>query len=116
MHNKQKLKKLAVISAATSTIPNDIEEFVLNYLSKAELKEFLSYFEIELNKKRVFAVTPEALSDYNLKLLRKRYTDKEILPIIDKSLGAGLKLIEGDMVVDFTVKNYINDTIEKLKN
>jgi len=116
MINKQKIRKLAYIAAQEDVIPKDIEQYVLNYLGKQELKAFLSFYKNALNKKRVYVSTSSGISKESLKALKDQYKVKEIIEITDETLGAGIKLREDDMIVDFTFKKYINDTIEKLKN
>ncbi|MDO8269953.1 MAG: hypothetical protein Q7T54_04775 [Candidatus Levybacteria bacterium] len=116
MHNNQKLKKLALISAEATSIPKDIENFVLKCLNKQDLKAFLHYYKLELDKKRVYVSSTNVISGENLGLIKKMYAGKDIITIIDENLGAGLKLKHDDLVVDFTFKKYINDTVEKLKN
>lgn len=116
MYSNKKLKKLAHIASENDKIPEDITEFVLKRLSKKELKDFLYFYKAELEKKRVYVYAAVKLSVKELTDLKSLYKNKEILPIIDGSLGGGLRIKEDDMVVDFTLKNYINETIEKLKS
>ena len=116
MYNNKKLKKLAHLATETNHVPDDISEFVQKCLSKKELKEFLFYYKLALAEKRVYIFSPLPLSEMDMRALKDIYKDKEILSVIDKTLGGGLKIKENDMIVDFTFKNYINDTIEKLKN
>lgn len=116
MINKQKIKKLAFIAADSKAIPVDIEKFVLTRLGKSELKAFLAFYKAALSKKRVYVTSAEELSSESVKMIKSIYNDKEIIEIKDESLGAGLKLVNDDMVIDFTFKKYINDTIVKLKN
>lgn len=116
MINKQKIKKLALIAAEEKTIPQDIQKYVLENMGKKDLKTFLSYYKKALDKKRIYITSSDALTNENISMLKSVYNDKEIVSTIDSSLGGGFKLAEDDMVVDFTFKKYINDTIEKLKN
>lgn len=116
MHNKQKLKKLALLAANGNKIPTDIEQFVLTCLNKQDLKTFLHYYKASLSKKRIYVTSAKEVSSENIKNIQKLYSDKEIIVTLDENLGAGIKLQQDDLVVDFTFKKYINDTIEKLKN
>lgn len=116
MLNKQKIKILAQIAAKNDKIPIDIEEYVLKCLSKKDLKDFLRFYKTAIDKTKIYVSSPEELSNEGTNLLKNLYKDKDIVLSIDKTLGAGLKLKEDDMIVDFTFKKYINDTIEKLKN
>jgi len=116
MINNQKIKKLATIAASSNIIPEDIKSYVLTILGKQELKSFLSYYKRELDKRRVYVTTTEEISSEMMKELKSIFKHKEIMTSIDPSVGGGLKLTEDDMIVDFTFKKYINDTIERLKN
>jgi len=117
MNNKlQRMKKLALIAAQSNQIPTDIADYVLNYLGKQDLKEFLKYYKMAVDKKVVYVATPDSLSTASLNILKNLYKAKELKIKIDTSLGAGLKIQEDDMIVDFSIKKYINDTIEELKN
>lgn len=116
MHNEKKLKKLAVIAAENKTIPSEIEQFVLTKLNKKELKTFLHFYRLALSKKRLYVTTPFPISNDELENLKNLYKNKEIINSIDESLGAGIKLKNDDLVIDFTFKKYINDTIDILKN
>ncbi len=116
MINKQKIKKLAQIAAEKPQIPRDVEEFVLTKMSKQELKDFLKYFRLELDKKRVYVVSSDAISKDNLNSLKKQYADKELIESLDQTIGGGIKIKDNDLVIDFSFKTFINDTIEKIKN
>jgi F0F1-type ATP synthase delta subunit len=116
MYNNKRLKKLAEIAVQNDKIPEDISEYVLQYLSKKELKEFLYFYKAALEKKRVHVFSSVELSKEELLKLKEVYKGKDILTVIDNTLGGGLKIRENDMTIDFTFKNYINETIEKLKD
>lgn len=116
MGNKQKIKRLAIIAAKSSTIPRDIEEYVLTCFKKQELKEFLHYYKDALSKNRVFVTSSLDLSEENKTLLKSIFKEKELITLKEEDLGAGIKIRQNDTIIDYTFKKYINDTIEKLKN
>ena len=117
MNNKeQKLKKLAIIAAASNNIPADIQEYVLNYLGKQDVKVFLRFYRSALDKKRIYISSAGSLTVATESLLKNTYKGKEIVVDIDPSLGAGLRIRENDTIVDFTFKKYIDETIETLKD
>jgi len=114
--SKQKIKKLAIIASYEETIPQDIQEFVLTQFSKKELKMFMSFYKAAIERKSVYVSTPSDLSADTLKMLREVFKNKEVITVLDKTLGAGIKVRQNDMIIDFTIKSFINDTINKLKN
>lgn len=116
MVNKQKLKKLAIIAAKENKIPRDIEEYVLKHLEKQELKEFLWFYKNALSRERVYVSSSHPIAADNLELLKKRYNNKELIFDTDETLGAGIRLVDNDLIVDFSFKNILDETIEELKN
>lgn len=111
-----KIKKLALIAANEKVMPKDISEYVLKIMTKQELKDFLKFYKSALQKRRVYVESSNILSMNTLSDLRKIFKNKDILSSVNENLGAGIKIIQDDIIIDFTFKKYINDTIEKLKN
>jgi F0F1-type ATP synthase delta subunit len=116
MITKQKIKKIAQLAAMSDTIPQDIERYVLEVLTKQELKDFLRSYKNALDKKRVYISTSTSLTKNEVAKLLPQFTDKELILTTDETLGGGIKIKQDDTIMDFTFKKYINDTIEKLKN
>lgn len=116
MLQKQKIKKLALIAAEKEAIPQDIEQYVLEVMTKQELKDFLRYYKSALEKKRVHITTSTLVSNMEMANLKEQFKNKSLIISEDKTLGGGIRIRENDTIIDFTFKKYINDTIEKLKN
>lgn len=116
MISTTKIKKLAQIASVEKTMPKDIEEYVLKVMTKHELKEFLRFYKGALQKRRVFVESSSELSHESLQSIHSLFKNKDIITSVDANLGAGIKIINDDIIIDFTFKKYINDTIEKLKN
>lgn len=116
MITKQKIKKIAQIAAMSDTIPQDIEKFVLEILTKQELKDFLRNYKNALDKKRVYISTSTEISKNDILELLPQFKNKEVILTADTTLGGGIKIKQDDTIIDFTFKKYIEDTIDKLKN
>lgn len=116
MVNKQKIKKLAMIAAKEKKIPSDIEEYVLKHMDKQELKDFLVFYKNALSKERVYVFSANSISSTNMDILKNHYNDRELIFETDETLGAGIRLVNNDLIVDYTFKNILDETIEKLKN
>ncbi len=116
MVTKQKIKKLAQLAAGNDSIPADIEQFVLEVLTKQELKDFLRNYKSALDKKRVYIATSTDIPKSEITKLLPQFKDKELILSTDKALGGGIRIKQNDTITDFTFKKYIDDTIEKLKN
>ena len=116
MINNKKIKKLAQIESEKNAITKDISKFVIEYIEKKELKVFLNYYKSALDKKTVHIKSAEKISASKIKEFESIYKNKDIVFSVDEELGGGFILRENDSVVDFTVKDYINKTIDSLKN
>lgn len=114
--NKQKIKQLAILTAQEKNIPQDVQEYVLTYFTKQELKNFMNYYLLELEKKRVYVSTPIELTAKDILQIKQNFPQKEIITTLDRTLGAGLSIRQNDTIMDFTIKSLIQDTIEALKN
>lgn len=112
----QKIKKLAQLAAENDTIPQDIEKYVLEVLSKQELKVFLRNYKSALDKKRIYISTSTTISKGDITNFLPQFRGKELILTTDETLGGGIKIKHDDTIIDFTFKKYIDDTIEKLKN
>lgn len=116
MLTKQKIKKIAEIAAQSNIIPDDIRTYVLEILTKQELKDFLRNYRNALDKKRVYITTSTDVSQKEILDLLPNLKGKELILSQDASLGGGIKIRQTDTITDYTFKKYIDDTIEKLKN
>lgn len=114
--NSNKLKQLALAVANEEKVSKEVEKFILSELNKQELKEFVRFYKSAIQKKRVYVTSSCKLSSPTIGEIKELYKDKEIIEHIDEKLGAGVKIQQDDIIVDYTFRKYINDTIEKLKN
>lgn len=113
--NKNKIKKLAELVSSERGVNSKVSEFILNKLTRKELVFFLSYLKSYSVKNTVFVNTTDTLNADLKGKIEKIFTGKRI--VYEKDLNdSGIKVRIEDTVIDLTVKNYINSTIEKLKN
>lgn len=109
------LKDLAKSCASSEKLSNKVVKYILDNLTKQDLKIFLSYYKTELDKKRVYVTASSTIDKDTMIALKNAYKGLDLEINYDKSVGAGIKIQQNDMIVDFTFKKYIEDTIEKLK-
>lgn len=108
------LKKLA-ISIVENGIDAKTSSFLLTKLNKTQLKIFLTYYKKALAKKSVIVTTADTISLEVQNSLKKQFDDKMIILNTDPKVGGGIKMQLDDTIIDFTVKKYINDTIDQLE-
>ena len=112
---KNSLKHLAIMLSREKTVSKATYDFILKSLSRKNLKTFLYFYRDSLQKKRAYVTTASGLSIKSLNNLKILFKGKEIITNTDDSIGAGIRIQQGDSIIDYTFKRYINDTIEQLK-
>jgi len=112
---KNNLKHLAELTAKEKTISKKTGDFILKSLNRKNVKIFLHFYRNELQKKRTYVTTASVLSSESLKSLKNLFKEKIIVSNIDSNVGAGIKVRQEDIIIDYTFKRYIDDTIELLK-
>lgn len=112
---KNNLKHLAILLAKEKTISKRNYDFVLKSLNRKGVKLFLYFYKNELQKKRAYITSASGLSIESMKNIRNIFKDKEIISNTDSSVGAGIRIQQGDSIIDYTFKRYINNAIELLK-
>lgn len=109
------IKLLAQSCVNNPKLTEKTTAFILKGLTKRELKVFLNCYKIALNKKRIYITASSQLDKTALSLLKNTYKNYELEFTYDKDLGAGIKIQQNDMIIDYTFKKYISDTISQLK-
>lgn len=114
--NKKDLKNLAKHTVMDGKIHPKIAKFVMQNLNKTDLREYLFYLKQEIKNQIVFVRTPQDLLAAEKKQIEKLYVSKRILFENDKSLGAGITILNNDNIIDASLKGYIDQAIQELKN
>jgi len=105
MTTKQ-MKKLAIISYTRNTLDLKKINRITKLLSRAELKRYVKFLNSLEQSKTVKVIMPKLDVESGLaNELKKIFPDKRLEFAEDKSLIAGLKLIDNDIVYDFNLKN-----------
>lgn len=105
---KQQIKQLALSILEDDEVSETSCNWILNNLSKEELKLFIGYFNTAFKDKNVvvrYAGTP---SDSVKAKIAKMFPNKNLIYIRDdKEVGAGIRMEFGDYILDYTVTNMI---------
>jgi F0F1-type ATP synthase delta subunit len=109
-------KKLARLTLTTSgEVDGRIASFALNRLSRSELKNYLFHLREEIARRRVEVSVAGPADETLWKELEKEFSDKETIVSSDETLGAGVRVRDGDDVIDASVKGLVEETIDRLK-
>lgn len=94
---------------AKGNVNEKVYKFVLNKLTKKELKLFLRRLK-KTNSERHVAVKYEGNMTQEIKKsIESMYKDKEITYERDRSLGGGIMIIDNDLIVNYTIDSIIKN-------
>lgn len=109
------IQQLAELTIENGKVNAQVAEFVLTKLSKGDLKKYLANLKQIFNKNRVYVTISDASVTNLKKTLEEAFKGKEVIFTEDKTIGAGFKAQMGDTIIDMTMKNYLEETVDKLK-
>lgn len=113
---KLQIKQFAQSIVASDEISNDVVEWLLNNLTKAEMKLFVKYLALEIKEGTVVAKYAGQPSDIVQNKIQKIFQNKKIVYVRDdKEIGAGIKFEFGDYILDYTVSAMIVKIMKGIK-
>lgn len=107
--NIKKIQTLAAKSYKNDILDANKAYSIANFLTRAELKQYITVLKKYENKKNVIVTTPFKTS--NREVFQKLFPNKKIFYKIDPSLMLGVKIIYNDNVYEFNLKNMLDDII-----
>ena len=114
--NNTQLKQLAEMTVQDGQVNRTVAEFVMTKLNRTQLKTYVMYLKNELIKDKVNVKTSEMIDQETEKQFQSLFAEKELQFETDEALGAGIYVKAGDTIIDLTMKNYINQTVNQLKD
>ena len=112
----EEIKKIAKFTIKEGKIDQTIAKFVLKRFSRKYLLKYLMYLKRMTFENSVRIVASDELSLTIKNGLEHKFKGKNIFYEIDSALGDGIKVKIGDTVIDFSLKNYLDNIVKGLKN
>jgi len=111
MTTKQ-IKNLAISSYTNNNLDIKKVRTVSKFLNRMQLKRYIQFLK-NLEKNKTVVVAMPKLNDRNTleNVLRKIFPGKKLQFFEDKSLIAGLKLTNNDIIYDFNLKNTLENLV-----
>lgn len=113
---KDLIKKLAKNSFVEDKIHPKIVKYVMQNLSKSDLREYVFFLKKELKSKIVYVKTSQNPTIEQKKEVENMYKNKKIIYEEDKTLGVSMIIKDDDKVIDASFKGLIDRTIDTLKH
>ncbi len=106
------IKKMANLSYTNNLLDGKKVDKIVKQLSQKDLKMYIKSLKNIENKNTVTIVVPNLLKNSTLlNEVKKLFANKKIILKEDRSLIAGLQLIDNDTIYDFNLKNNIKQMV-----
>ena len=103
---KKQIKKLANLSYSKNKLIKDYVYKIVKILNREELKQYIKTIKNIENNKIVTLITSDIKNPAGIvNEVKKLFPDKKIIVKEDKSIIAGIRLINKDTIYDFNLKN-----------
>lgn len=117
MINKKTIKKLAIASFNKTDLSEAKVRRISSVLERRELKDYIKALRKIESKKTVTLIVPdeeiESVEAIAQKL-RIAYPNKKVMIKVDPSLIAGIKVVNDDLIYEVSIKQILDDLINKL--
>lgn len=101
--NSIKIDKLVLASYSNNLLNKKTVEKISTLLSKSDLKQYIN--ELKLTEKKKSLIISSPINNEDLKKFERLFPNKKILFKKDPSLMLGVRIVDNDIVYEFTLKN-----------
>ena len=109
------MNKLAQLTfGADGEINEEVAAWVLQNLSRSQLKSYLAALRREMRRRRVYVALSGGTESDVSGQIGARYPGRELEVSRDDALGAGVRVSAGDDIVDASVKGYLRELLEEI--
>ena len=91
-----------------------VASWVLENLSRSQLKAYLAALRRELRRRRVYVELSGGSESEIEGEIGKRYPDRELAISHDEALGAGVRVSAGDDIVDASIRGYLRGLLGEI--
>ena len=115
--NNSDLKKLAKLTVSDGETTAEVEKYVLEKLTRTELKAYLFYLKQEIKNRKVFVRTAGKPDKETIDKLKKLFEGRSVDMNFEQlqSLGAGIQIEYKDNLVELSLRNLISRSLENIR-
>jgi len=114
--DKKTIKKLAEASYTNGKLDEKNVNKIAKYLNKSELKMYIKDLKSIEKSQTVYVIVPNLYTNLVVKDIKRMYPNKTVITQIDKSLIAGIKIVNNDEVYESNIKNNLNNLVKFISN
>jgi hypothetical protein len=112
---KNDLKKLASITIENGIVNEKVQKFVLEKLSRNDLKQYLFFLRNELASRKVTVKSPTEPGTAAKSVISGIFEGKSIQYETSGEIGAGIQIEFSDNILHYHIKNLIERTVNSVK-
>lgn len=111
--NSKNIDKLVIYSYTNDFLDQEKVNKMATLLSKSDLKKYINGLKLREKKKSLVISSP--INNQNLKKFEKLFPNKKIIFKIDPTLMLGMKIVDNDIVYEFTLKHYLDKILSYIE-
>ncbi len=111
--NSKKISDLVRVSYKKDNLDQKKVNKIASLISKADLKKYINGLKLEEKKKSLIVSSP--INNQDLKKFEKLFPHKKIIFKKDPSLMLGVRVVDNDIVYEFTLKNSLDKIVNYIE-
>lgn len=111
--NRKKIEKLVAASYKGNQLDIKKVNKIISLINRAELKKYINGLKLIEKKRTLIISSPN--TDSNVKSFQKLFPDKKIVFKKDSSLILGTRVVDNDIVYEFTLKSTFDKIINHIE-
>lgn len=111
--NKKKIDKLVLASYENNNLDQKKVNKIASLISRSDLKKYIKGLKMVEKKKSLIILSP--INNQDFKKFEKLFPHKKIIFKKDPSLMLGVKIVDNDIVYEFTLKNSLDKIVSYIE-
>lgn len=111
--NSKKIDKLVLASYKNNNLDQKKVNKIASLISRSDLKKYINGLKSAEKKKSLIISSP--INNQDLKKFEKLFPHKKIIFKKDPSLMLGIRIVDNDIVYEFTLKNSLDKIVSYIE-
>lgn len=111
--NSKKIDKLIAASYKDNSLDQKKVNQIAALISKSDLKKYINGLKLIEKEKSLIISSP--INNQNLEKFEKLFPHKRIVFKKDPALMLGIRVVDNDVVYEFTLKNYLDKILSYIE-
>lgn len=112
---KNDLKKIARFIVISKGLDKDSAKTLISSCSRGELAYFVRYLQSLLAKEQIHVISQVTIPNSQKTNIKKLFPQKFVVFDTDPSASPGIRAIVDDTNFDFSINQYVDSTLERLR-